>query len=58
MTGIRQSVGPWPHRLLIYCFSVLFAVLVYWLLGFIVTDIATWPGPDYPAIQNRIIEPG
>jgi hypothetical protein len=57
MTGARKSSGPWIHRLLIYCFSGLFAVLVYWLLGFVVTDIATWPGPDYQKIESRIIDP-
>jgi predicted RNA-binding Zn-ribbon protein involved in translation (DUF1610 family) len=56
MTSTRKSVGPWTHRLLIYCFTGLFAVLVYWLLGFIVTDIATWPGPDYQQIEKRILD--
>ena len=52
----RKNAGPWSHRLLIYCFTGLFAVLVYWLLGFIVTDIATWPGPDYQQLEKRIVD--
>lgn len=56
MTSTRKSAGPWTHRLLIYCFTGLFAVLVYWLLGFVVTDIATWPGPDYQKIESGIID--
>lgn len=48
--------GPWTHRLLIYGFTALFALLVYWLLGFVVRDIGTWPGPDYQQVQAKMVD--
>jgi hypothetical protein len=38
-------------------FTVLFGVLTYWLLGFLVDDISTWPGPEYQAIEDRMLDP-
>jgi len=48
--------GPWTHRLLVYAFSVLFGLLVYWLLGFVVRDISTWPGPSYDEVQRQMLD--
>ncbi len=56
MKTTPRSSGPWLHRLLVYSFSVAFGILVYWLLNFIVRDIATWPGPDYKQVENRILD--
>lgn len=47
--------GPWQHRFLIWFFSALLGVLVFWLLGFVVNDIGTWPGPDPREIEARLI---
>lgn len=58
MATTRKSHGPWTHRLLIYSFTGAFGLLVYWLLNFVVRDIATWPGPDYPQVEKRIRDPG
>jgi predicted RNA-binding Zn-ribbon protein involved in translation (DUF1610 family) len=41
---------------LIYCFSALFAILNYWLLGFVINDIGTWPGPNYQEIEKAILD--
>jgi hypothetical protein len=30
---------------------------VYWLLGFIVDDIGKSPGPDYPELEQRLLDP-
>ncbi|MEX0701887.1 MAG: hypothetical protein WD069_07305 [Planctomycetales bacterium] len=49
--------GPWLHRFLVYGLTVLFGLLVYWLLGFVVDDIGTWPGPDYAALEERMLDP-
>lgn len=49
--------GPWTHRFLVHTFSVLFAVLLYWLLGFVLRDIGTWPGPDYAALERALVDP-
>jgi hypothetical protein len=58
---MRQNVtpphpGPWTHRLLVYTFSLLFGLLVYWLLGFVVRDIGTWPGPSYDEVQRQMLD--
>jgi hypothetical protein len=42
---------------LVWFFSLLFGVLIYWLLGFVVHDIATWPGPTYDDTEKRMLEP-
>lgn len=47
MAGYKRSKGPWFHRLLVWLFGFLFALLVFWLLGFIVDDIGSWRGPQY-----------
>ncbi|MCC6820669.1 MAG: hypothetical protein IT579_08070 [Verrucomicrobia subdivision 3 bacterium] len=57
MSNTQPLKGPWTHRLLVYFFSVLFGILIYWLLGFFMRDIGTWPGPNYPAIENRLGDP-
>jgi hypothetical protein len=54
MTTTRTNKGPWTHRLLIYFFTVLFGVLIYWLLGFAMRDIGTWPGPRYAEVEQRL----
>jgi hypothetical protein len=46
--------GPWTHRVLVSFFSVLFGLLIYWLLGFVIRDIGTWPGPAYGEIEQRL----
>ena len=27
-----------------------------WLLGFVMDDISTWPGPDYTEIEERLLD--
>ncbi len=49
--------GPWTHRVLIGFFSLLFALLVYWMLGFVVRDLGTWPGPSYRDVEARLQDP-
>ena len=41
---------------MVYFFSLLFGLLVYWLLGFVVRDIGTWPGPDYEEVQRQMLD--
>jgi hypothetical protein len=48
--------GPWTHRLLVQSFSLLFGVLLYWLLGFVLRDIGAWPGPDYAALERAMVD--
>jgi hypothetical protein len=39
---------------LVGCFAVLFGLLIYWLLGFVMRDIGTWPGPVYSELEKRL----
>jgi len=56
MNETRKNKGPWTHRLAILVFSVGLAVLVYWLLGFVLTDIATLPGPNYAETEKQFLD--
>jgi hypothetical protein len=49
--------GPFAHRFLIGLFTVGLAVLLYWLLGFVLKDIGTWPGPDYAVLEAQRLDP-
>jgi hypothetical protein len=57
MSAPQTHKGPWTHRLLVYFFTVLFGLLIYWLLGFVMRDIETWPGPNYGEIEKRLGDP-
>ena len=54
MSATQNHKGTWTHRLLVYFFAVLFALLIYWLLGFVMRDIGTWPGPVYADVEKRL----
>jgi hypothetical protein len=41
----------------VHLFTVVLAVLFYWLLGFVIDDIGKWPGPDYTEIEKRMLDP-
>lgn len=56
MADARKPKGSWTHRFAVRVFTVLLAVLVYWLLGFVVSDIRSVAGPDYAAIEGRHID--
>lgn len=53
--GTQKSRGPWFHRALVFTFSVLLGILIYWLLGFVMRDIGTWPGPAYAEVESRLL---
>lgn len=57
MPALQKGRGPWTHRVLVSFFGLLFAVLVYWLLGFVVRDIASLPGPDYSELERSLLTP-
>lgn len=56
MTESRQNKGPWIHRFLIGLFSILTGLLCFWLLGFVVNDIVSWPGPSYETLEKRRLD--
>jgi len=41
---------------MIHGFAFLLTLLLIWLLGFILSDIEDWPGPDYDEIVNRYVD--
>jgi len=49
--------GPWIHRFSIRLFTLFLAVLVYWVLGFLVQDIESIQGPSYTDIEQRHVDP-
>lgn len=56
MTNQTPKKGPWMHRFLMNLFTGIFALLVYWLLGFVVNDIGTWRGPVYSELEERRLD--
>lgn len=53
MSTTRLQKGPASHRALILFLNILLAVLVYWLLGFILDDIGAQSGPSWKKIQAQ-----
>lgn len=41
---------------MVYFFTVLFGLLVYWLLSFVMRDIGTRPGPAYEKVEERLLD--
>ena len=54
----HKNKGPWTHRFLIMLFSVIMGILCFWLLGFVVNDIGSWPGPNYEKFEKELLDPG
>ena len=54
---VKKNKGPWAHRLLIGILTVAMAILSIWLLGFIVDDIGSLPGPNYDSLEKRLLDP-
>ncbi len=53
----KKNKGPWSHRLLIGILTVAMAILCIWLLGFVIDDIGSLPGPNYEAIKKQLLDP-
>ena len=51
-----RSKGTWWHRFIIRILTLVLALLVFWLLGFLVGDIRSIEGPDYAAIEEGILD--
>ena len=56
MSSKSKPRGPWIHRFLIRLFTLVFAVLVFWVLGFFVDDIESIKGPDWQEIELEPVE--
>ena len=51
-----KSKGTWMHRFAIQLFTVVLAVLVFWVLGFLVEDIQSIQGPAYASIEKQYVD--
>lgn len=51
-----KSKGTWIHRFAIRLFTLVLAVLLFWVLGFFVDDIRSIRGPDYSAIEKKHLD--
>src|SRR5262245_58103723 len=56
MNEIVRQKGPWGMRLLMWGAAAALGVLCFWLLGFVLNDIATWPGPDYRQLETQMLD--
>ena len=56
MTTDAKSKGTWIHRFAIRLFTLVLAVLIFWILGFFVDDIRSIRGPDYDAIEKKHLD--
>ena len=56
MSTKQKPKGPWINRFITRLFTVVLAVLVFWLLGFLVQDIKSIKGPQYDAIAKRHVD--
>ena len=56
MTGEARPRGPWINRFATRLFALIFAVLIFWLLGYLVQDIKSFPGPRFEEIEKRHVE--
>jgi hypothetical protein len=53
---VQKNKGPWRHRLFVGVFTVVFSVLIVWLLDFAVDDIGRIPGPKRDDIEKRFLD--
>lgn len=55
-SNLSASKGSWSNRVLIRLLTVAFGVLVFWLLGFLVEDIESMPGPTINEIERKHLD--
>ena len=53
-----KSKGTWIHRFAIRMFTLVLAVLIFWVLGFFVDDIRSIRGPEYDTVENQHLDKG
>ena len=56
MKNVATSKGTWGHRFAIRVFTLILGVLIFWVLGFFVSDIRTIEGPKYEAIEEKHLD--
>lgn len=58
MSTSPRPKGPWFNRVVIRAFTVVLGILIFWLLGFFVDDIASLEGPNYEPIETKHLDKG
>jgi len=56
MNAQQKPKGPWIHRFSIRLFTIILAILVFWVLGFLVEDIESIKGPRYDEIEKKHVD--
>ncbi len=56
MSENKKLKGPWVQRLGIIFLSLILAVLLFWLLGFLTKDIGSLRGPDFSKVQANYVD--
>lgn len=56
MSENKKFKGPWIQRAFIIFLSLVLAVLLYWLLGFITRDIGSLRGPDFSEVRAKYVD--
>ena len=56
MKTTRKAKGTWLTRFAIRLFTVVLGILVFWVLGFLVGDIRSLPGPSYHEIEQQHLD--
>jgi len=56
MAENKKLKGPWVQRLGIIFLSLILAVLLFWLLGFLTKDIGSLRGPDFSKVQADYVD--
>lgn len=52
----QTKAAPKRHRILIWMSGGMMCVLTFWLLGFIIGDIGSLPGPDYNELEQERLD--
>lgn len=55
-TQRHTTAAPKRHRFLIWLFGGAMCLLSYWLLGFIMGDIGSLPGPNYSELEEQRLD--
>jgi hypothetical protein len=53
----QRNAGPWAHRVAFGLFTVVFGVLCFWLIQFLLSDIADRPFPRFDVLREEMLEP-
>ena len=57
MAKETKTGGTWSSRVFIGLLTVVLAILVFWLLVFLVEDIESSKGPQYVEVERKHLDP-